>query len=58
LRRRGESFLWGTTRSDLVELVRPWRVIRFFDQNDLRQMETGLADEPIAKGEVICLAEI
>jgi len=58
LRRRGEPFLWGTTRDQLVELVRPWRVIRFFDHDDLRQMEPGLADEPIAKGEVICLAEI
>jgi methyltransferase (TIGR00027 family) len=58
LRRRGESFLWGTTRSDLVELVRPWRVIQFFDHDDLSQMQSGLADEPIAKGEVICLAEI
>jgi methyltransferase (TIGR00027 family) len=58
LRRRGEPFLWGTTRDQLVELVRPWRVIRFFDHDDLRQTEPGLADEPIAKGEVICLAEI
>jgi len=58
LRRRGESFLWGTTRDQLIELVRPWRVIRFFDHDDLRQMESGLADELIAKGEVICLAEI
>jgi methyltransferase (TIGR00027 family) len=58
LRRRGEPFLWGTTRSELVDLVRPWRVIRFFDHNDLRQIESGLADESIANGEVICLAEI
>ena len=58
LRGRGESFLWGTTRSELVDLVRPWRVIRFFDHDDLRKMESGLADKPIAKGEVICLAEI
>lgn len=58
LRRRGEPFLWGTTRDQLVELVHPWRVIRFFDHDDLRQMESGLADEPIAKGEVISLAEI
>ncbi len=58
LHRRGESFLWGTTRSDLVELVRPWRIVRFFDHDDLRQMKSGLADEPIARGEVICLAEI
>ena len=58
LRGRGEPFLWGTTRDELVERVRPWRVIRFFDNDDLRRMESGLADERIAKGEVICLAEI
>jgi len=58
LHKRGESFVWGTTRDELVEFVRPWRVIRFFDQYDLRRMESGLADEAIATGEVICLAEI
>jgi methyltransferase (TIGR00027 family) len=58
LRRHGEPFLWGPTRDELVELVRPWRVVRFFDHSDLREMETGLADQPIARGEVICLAEI
>jgi methyltransferase (TIGR00027 family) len=58
LRRRGEPFLWGTTRSDLSEFISPWRVIRFFDHTDLRNMESELADEIIAKGEVICLAEI
>jgi methyltransferase (TIGR00027 family) len=55
---RGESFVWATTRSDLVELVRPWRVVRFFDHADLRQLKSGLADEPVARGEAICLAEI
>jgi hypothetical protein len=58
LRKRGEPFLWGTTRSELAEFIRPWRVIRFFDHIDLRNMESGLADETIAKGEVICLAGI
>jgi methyltransferase (TIGR00027 family) len=58
LRGRGEPFLWGVTRGDLVEFARPWRVIQFLDHHDLRQMESGLADEPIARGEVICLAEI
>jgi len=58
LRRRGEPFLWGSTRGELVDLVRPWRVIRFFDHDDLREMESGLTDESIARGEVICLAEI
>ena len=58
LRRRGEPFLWGTTRSELAEFIRPWRVIRFFDHNDLRDMESDLSGEIIAKGEVICLAAI
>jgi methyltransferase (TIGR00027 family) len=55
--RRGEPFLWGTTRSELVDLVRPWRVARFFDHDDLRALASGLTAERIAKGEVICLAE-
>jgi methyltransferase, putative, TIGR00027 family len=58
LRRRGEPFLWGTTRRELANIVSPWRVIRIFDHNDLRNMESDLSDEIIAKGEVICLAEI
>ena len=58
LRGRGEPFLWGTTRGDLIDLARPWHVIRFFDHDDLREMGSGLTDESIARGEVICLAEI
>jgi methyltransferase (TIGR00027 family) len=58
LRRRGEPFLWGTTRSELAECIQPWRVIRFFDHNDLRDRESDLNREIIAKGEVICLAAI
>ena len=58
LRTRGEPFLWGTTRNELAEFIRPWRVVRFFDHDDLRDMQSQLADEVIAKGEVICLAEI
>ena len=57
LRRRREPFRWGSTRSDFVDVVQPWRVIRFFDRNDLR-VQSGLADRSLAKGEVICLAEI
>jgi methyltransferase (TIGR00027 family) len=58
LRRHGEPFVWGTTQTELVELVRPWRVTRFFDHVDLREMAPGLAGERIARGEAICLAEI
>ena len=58
LRTRGEPFLWGTTRNELAEFIRPWRVIRFFDHNDLRKIGSELINEAIAKGEVICLAEI
>ncbi|PWT79284.1 MAG: hypothetical protein C5B58_13915 [Acidobacteria bacterium] len=57
LRRRGEPFLWGSTRIELVDLVRSWRVIRFFDHSDLLDLASGLTAEPIAKGEAICLAE-
>src|SRR5437899_7743103 len=57
LSKRGEPFVWGSTRDELVDLVRPWQIIRFFDHDHLRK-EIGRADEPIAKGEVICLAEI
>ncbi len=58
LRGRGEPFLWACTRDELADLIRPWHIVRFFDHDDLRKMESGLADKPIAKGEVICLAEI
>jgi methyltransferase (TIGR00027 family) len=58
LHRRGERFLWGGTRDEVVKLVRPWQIFRFFDHDDLREMELGLAGELIARGEVICLARI
>jgi hypothetical protein len=58
LRTRGEPFLWETTRSDLAEFIQPWRLIRFFDDKDLRDMAADLSDQIIAKGEVICLAAI
>ena len=58
LRTRGEPFLWGTSRSELAEFIQPWRVIRFFDHNDLRKIGSEPIEEVIAKGEVICLVEI
>jgi methyltransferase (TIGR00027 family) len=58
LRTRGEPFLWATTRSELADFIQPWRVIRFFDHHDLRKIGSELADEVIARGEVICLAAI
>jgi hypothetical protein len=33
-------------------------LIRFLDHNDLLAMESELVNEVIARGEVICLAEI
>jgi methyltransferase (TIGR00027 family) len=57
LRERGEPFLWGATRGELVDFVRPWRVARFFDQDDLRELTSRVTAGPIARGEVICLAE-
>jgi methyltransferase (TIGR00027 family) len=58
LRRRSEPFLWGTTRNELANFIRPWRLIRFFDHNDLSEIESELANEGIAQGEVICLAGV
>jgi O-methyltransferase involved in polyketide biosynthesis len=55
---RGEPFVWGSTADKLGAVVEPWRVARFFDHNDLRQVESTLTNERIASGEVICLAEI
>jgi methyltransferase (TIGR00027 family) len=57
LRGRGEPFVWGATRNELVDLVRPWRVVRFFDHDDLQELASGLGAGRIAKGEVICLAD-
>jgi methyltransferase (TIGR00027 family) len=57
LRKRGEPFLWGATRNELVDLARPWRVARFFDHHDLRELAPQLTAAPVAKGEVICLAD-
>ncbi len=48
LHKRGEPFLWGITRSDLTDRVRPWRVVRFFDHDDLAKMESG-SDDPSPK---------
>ena len=58
LRIRGEPFLWRTTRGEIAEFIRPWRVIRFFDHNDMRKIGSEFTGEVIAKGEVICLAAI
>ena len=58
LRGRREPFVWGIGRNELIDFVQPWRVARFFDENDLRETEIALINEPIASGEVICLAEI
>lgn len=58
LRSRGEPFLWGSTRCNLAETIRPWRVVQFFDHNNARNMQSDLAGQRITKGEVICLAAI
>jgi methyltransferase (TIGR00027 family) len=57
LHKRGEPFLWGATRNELVDLARPWRVARFFDHHDLRELAPQRTAAPVAKGEVICLAD-
>ena len=58
LGKRREPFLWGSTRAELSGFVRPWSVARIFDDNDLREMEPAFVKEQIARGELICLAQI
>jgi methyltransferase (TIGR00027 family) len=58
LRKRGEPFVWGIAPDELVDFVQPWRVVRIFDDNDLLETEPDFTGEVIARGELICLAEI
>jgi methyltransferase (TIGR00027 family) len=55
---RGEPFVWGLERSQISQLALPWKVVRVFDENDLRALEASPVDRPLAAGELICLAEI
>jgi methyltransferase (TIGR00027 family) len=55
---RGEPFVWGLERSQISQLAQPWKVVRVFDENDLRALDASPVDLPPATGELICLAEI
>jgi methyltransferase (TIGR00027 family) len=55
---RGEPFVWGLERSQIAQLAQPWKVMRVFDENDLRGLDSSPGDFPLAAGELICLAEI
>jgi len=58
LRQRRELFAWGIERGHMAEFVRPWKVVRIFDEVDLRALDLSSNDFPLAAGELICLAEI
>lgn len=55
---RSEPFVWGLARSQIGQLAQPWKVMRVFDENDLRAIDSSPVDFPIAAGELICLADI
>jgi methyltransferase (TIGR00027 family) len=55
---RGEPFVWGRERSQIAQLAQPWKVMRVFDENDLRGLDSSPGDFPLAAGELICLVEI
>jgi methyltransferase (TIGR00027 family) len=55
---RGEPFVWGLERSQIARLAQPWKVVRVFDEYDLRGLDSSPGDFPLAAGELICLAEI
>lgn len=58
LRCRGELFTWGINRRDLAHFIFPWRVVRIFDDADLREIGSLPPSIGLAAGELICLAEL
>ncbi len=57
LRRRGEPFRWGIETEKLAEFMSPWRVVRIYDDRDLRKLDPTDGKKALAAGELICLAE-
>ena len=57
LRFQGEPFRWGIKRESVEELISPWRVIRIYDESDLRKLGSQPPQATLAAGELICLAE-
>ena len=55
---RGEPFVWGLERNRISQLAQPWTVVRLFDENDLRALDSSPDHFPLAAGELICLTEI
>ena len=55
---RGEPFVWGLERNRISQLAQPWTVVRLFDENDLRALDSSPDDFPLPAGELICLTEI
>jgi len=58
LRFGGEPFRWGAAPEELPMFIKPWRVSQIFGSSDLRQMCSLQANERLAVGEMICLAEL
>jgi methyltransferase (TIGR00027 family) len=56
LRRRKESFRWGIETDNLAKFISPWRVVRIYDNHDLRKMDSANGNKTLARGELICLA--
>lgn len=55
---RGEPFVWGLEPSHISRVAQPWEVVRIFDENDLRALDSSPDDFPLAAGELICVTEI
>jgi methyltransferase (TIGR00027 family) len=58
LARSGEPFRWGIAPDRLIEFVRPWRPSRVYDAEDLPMDIADPIAPVVAKGEVICVAEL
>ena len=57
LRRCKEPFRWGIETDNLAKFISPWRVVRIYDDDDLRKIDSANGNKTLASGELICLAE-
>lgn len=58
LERCDESFSWGVNRRELPEFIHPWRIVRIFNDTDLRELGSLSPHISLAAGELICLTEL
>jgi methyltransferase (TIGR00027 family) len=58
LRSTVEPFRWGSDPESLAEIIRPWRVLRILDSDNLKQIAQIHPRRRLAVGEMLCQAEL